>query len=281
MPEAQQPGAELRPEATVIAALDAVRSGEATCGARAVRELRRRRGPSTLDELATRQPAADPARGAAADPVRAAGAARHEPRGHRDGLGSSARPAAVPRLARGQPAAGHLARVGLQRRRGPRGRRRERPTRHSPARSRHRCTGSTCSSTACRTATTPSPASCSSRRPASARPTPAPTAPRSSPSRWKTIPGALLEMLTEFAVRGVNLTRLESRPTGEGLGRYCFSIDCEGHIDEERVGDVLKALHRLCADVRFLGSYPRADGTPPTVRARDRRRRLPARPTAG
>lgn len=79
-------------------------------------------------------------------------------------------------------------------------------------------------------------------------------------------PGALLEMLTEFAVRGVNLTRLESRPTGEGLGRYCFSIDCEGHIDEQRVGDVLKALRRLCADVRFLGSYPRADGTAPTVR---------------
>ncbi len=79
-------------------------------------------------------------------------------------------------------------------------------------------------------------------------------------------PGALLEMLTEFAVRGVNLTRLESRPTGEGLGRYCFSIDCEGHIEQERVGDVLKALHRLCAEVRFLGSYPRADGTPPTVR---------------
>jgi prephenate dehydratase len=79
-------------------------------------------------------------------------------------------------------------------------------------------------------------------------------------------PGALLEMLTEFAVRGVNLTRLESRPTGEGLGQYCFSIDCEGHIEEERVGDVLKALHRICADVRFLGSYPRADGIPPTVR---------------
>lgn len=79
-------------------------------------------------------------------------------------------------------------------------------------------------------------------------------------------PGALLEMLTEFAVRGVNLTRLESRPTGEGLGRYCFSIDCEGHIDEARVGDVLKALHRLCAEVRFLGSYPRADGTAPAVR---------------
>jgi prephenate dehydratase len=79
-------------------------------------------------------------------------------------------------------------------------------------------------------------------------------------------PGALLEMLTEFAVRGVNLTRLESRPTGEGLGQYCFSIDCEGHVEEERVGDVLKALHRICAEVRFLGSYPRADGVGPTVR---------------
>ncbi len=79
-------------------------------------------------------------------------------------------------------------------------------------------------------------------------------------------PGALLEMLTEFAVRGVNLTRLESRPTGEGLGRYCFSIDCEGHIEEQRVGDVLKALYRLCAEVRYLGSYPRADGTAPTIR---------------
>lgn len=70
--------------------------------------------------------------------------------------------------------------------------------------------------------------------------------------------GALLEVLTEFAVRGVNLTRIESRPTGELLGRYCFSIDCEGHIADARVGDALAALHRICADVRYLGSYPRA-----------------------
>ncbi|HEV7653980.1 MAG TPA: prephenate dehydratase [Mycobacteriales bacterium] len=70
--------------------------------------------------------------------------------------------------------------------------------------------------------------------------------------------GALLEVLTEFAVRGVNLTRIESRPTGEQLGRYCFSIDCEGHVADARVGDALAALHRICADVRFLGSYPRS-----------------------
>ena len=70
--------------------------------------------------------------------------------------------------------------------------------------------------------------------------------------------GALLEVLTEFAVRGINLTRIESRPTGELLGRYCFSVDCEGHLADARVGDALAALHRICADVRYLGSYPRA-----------------------
>src|SRR3954447_6025337 len=79
-------------------------------------------------------------------------------------------------------------------------------------------------------------------------------------------PGALLELLTEFAVRGVNLTRIESRPTGVGLGRYCFSIDAEGHIAQARVAEALAAVRRLCADVRFLGSYPTADGTQPSER---------------
>lgn len=79
--------------------------------------------------------------------------------------------------------------------------------------------------------------------------------------------GALLELLTEFAVRGVNLSRIESRPTGMGLGRYCFSVDCDGHVADARVGEALSALHRVCADVRFLGSYPRADGRAPDVRA--------------
>jgi len=78
--------------------------------------------------------------------------------------------------------------------------------------------------------------------------------------------GALLEILTEFAVRGVNLTRIESRPTGVGIGRYFFSVDCEGHILDARVGEALSALRRICADVRFLGSYPRADGSAPSVR---------------
>lgn len=75
-------------------------------------------------------------------------------------------------------------------------------------------------------------------------------------------PGALLELLTELAVRGVNLTRIESRPTGVGLGRYCFSIDAEGHIAQERVGEAIAAMKRICADVRFLGSYPAAEKSP-------------------
>jgi len=79
-------------------------------------------------------------------------------------------------------------------------------------------------------------------------------------------PGALLEILTEFAVRGINLTWIESRPTGVGLGRYSFSIDCEGHIVDARVSEALMGLRRICSDVRFLGSYPRADGLPPTMR---------------
>jgi prephenate dehydratase len=79
-------------------------------------------------------------------------------------------------------------------------------------------------------------------------------------------PGALLEILTEFAVRGVNLTRIESRPTRKALGDYYFSVDCEGHIDDARVGEALAGLHRICAHVRFLGSYPRHDGRAPLLR---------------
>jgi prephenate dehydratase len=78
--------------------------------------------------------------------------------------------------------------------------------------------------------------------------------------------GGLLELLEQFAVRGVNLTRLESRPTGEAMGSYCFSIDFEGHLLDARVGETLMGLKRVCADVRFLGSYRRADG----VRAGER-----------
>ena len=102
---------------------------------------------------------------------------------------------------------------------------------------------------------------------------PGPPPPRTGADRTTVVayiaedhPGALLEVLTEYAVRGVNLTRIESRPTGDGLGRYCFTIDCEGHVADARVGEALVGLRRVCADVRFLGSYPRADGEPATVR---------------
>ncbi|MGY1723888.1 prephenate dehydratase [Blastococcus sp. SYSU DS0533] len=72
--------------------------------------------------------------------------------------------------------------------------------------------------------------------------------------------GALLDVLREFAVRDISLTRIESRPTRQRLGVYSFSLDCEGHVADARVGEALAALHRVCDDVRFLGSYPRADG---------------------
>lgn len=79
-------------------------------------------------------------------------------------------------------------------------------------------------------------------------------------------PGALLEILTELSVRGINMTRIESRPTRRAMGDYFFSIDCEGHVDDERVGEALKGLHRICSQVRFLGSYPRHDGREPLLR---------------
>lgn len=72
--------------------------------------------------------------------------------------------------------------------------------------------------------------------------------------------GALLTLLEQFAVRGVDLSRIESRPSGDGLGDYTFSIDIVGHIAEERVQAALVGLHRYSPEVRFMGSYPRVDG---------------------
>jgi prephenate dehydratase len=69
-------------------------------------------------------------------------------------------------------------------------------------------------------------------------------------------PGALMDILGQFAARAVNLTRIESRPTGNGIGRYCFFIDCEGHVSLASVGEALMGLRRICSKVRFLGSYP-------------------------
>ncbi|MFJ9807359.1 prephenate dehydratase [Streptomyces sp. NPDC101158] len=79
-------------------------------------------------------------------------------------------------------------------------------------------------------------------------------------------PGALLELLQEFAVRGVNLMLIQSRPTGAGIGNYCFAVDAEGHIADRRVGEALMGLKRICPNVRFLGSYPRAGASREDVR---------------
>jgi prephenate dehydratase len=71
-------------------------------------------------------------------------------------------------------------------------------------------------------------------------------------------PGSLLAILQEFAARAVNLTKLESRPTKNGLGHYCFIIDLDGHVADELVADALRDLKSKLADVKFLGSYPAA-----------------------
>ena len=72
-------------------------------------------------------------------------------------------------------------------------------------------------------------------------------------------PGALLEILDYFAVAHVNLSRIESRPTGSGLGSYFFAIDVDGHLAEARVQDAISGVYRLSPQTKFLGSYPRAD----------------------
>ena len=70
--------------------------------------------------------------------------------------------------------------------------------------------------------------------------------------------GALLEMLEQLSARGVNMSRIESRPTGDGLGLYQFSIDALGHVHEARMAEALRGIHRVAARLQFLGSYPMA-----------------------
>jgi prephenate dehydratase len=79
-------------------------------------------------------------------------------------------------------------------------------------------------------------------------------------------PGSLLAILQEFAARAINLTKLESRPTKQRMGEYCFLIDLEGHLADELVADCLRVLKAKVADVKFLGSYPAAGAHGPAVR---------------
>jgi prephenate dehydratase len=71
-------------------------------------------------------------------------------------------------------------------------------------------------------------------------------------------PGWLVRCLSEFAFRGVNLTRIESRPRRARLGHYLFHVDMEGRAADPSVADAIAALDRHCEEVRLLGSYPAA-----------------------
>jgi prephenate dehydratase len=71
-------------------------------------------------------------------------------------------------------------------------------------------------------------------------------------------PGSLHGIVGQFAARNINLTKLESRPTKQGLGDYCFVIELSGHVADEIIGDCLRDLHASLAGVKFLGSYPAA-----------------------
>jgi len=69
-------------------------------------------------------------------------------------------------------------------------------------------------------------------------------------------PGALVDALTEFSSRDVNLTRIESRPLRSELGRYMFFCDLEGRTSDPSVAEAIEALKTKAASVRVLGSYP-------------------------
>ncbi len=79
-------------------------------------------------------------------------------------------------------------------------------------------------------------------------------------------PGSLHGILGEFAARNINLTRLESRPTKQGLGEYCFAIDLSGHVADEVVAACLRDLYARLTRVKFLGSYPAAGAHAATLR---------------
>jgi prephenate dehydratase len=71
-------------------------------------------------------------------------------------------------------------------------------------------------------------------------------------------PGWLVRCLSELAFRGINLTRIESRPLKRQLGHYLFFVDLEGDAAEPNVAEAIERLHVHAEVVRVLGSYPRA-----------------------
>ncbi|RKW83064.1 prephenate dehydratase [Corynebacterium diphtheriae] len=81
----------------------------------------------------------------------------------------------------------------------------------------------------------------------------------------KNEPGSLVGALSEFAMRGVDLTRIESRPIEEGLETYRFHVDINGHIDDLNVAEALRALYPRCNALKFIGSWPAISGQPVTA----------------
>ena len=69
-------------------------------------------------------------------------------------------------------------------------------------------------------------------------------------------PGALVDALSEFSSRGINLTRIESRPLRQGLGRYMFFCDLEGREGDPAVAEAIAELRKKADSTRILGSYP-------------------------
>jgi prephenate dehydratase len=69
-------------------------------------------------------------------------------------------------------------------------------------------------------------------------------------------PGALYEVLGEFALRGLNLTKIESRPSKRALGDYMFYIDCEGHLEEAEIQEALEGVEKKVVMLKILGTYP-------------------------
>jgi prephenate dehydratase len=77
----------------------------------------------------------------------------------------------------------------------------------------------------------------------------------------KHVPGALFGIVGEFAIRKINLTRIESRPTKETPWEYNFYVDFEGHVSEKRISQALKAIRRKTLYLKILGSYRKAELT--------------------
>jgi prephenate dehydratase len=75
-------------------------------------------------------------------------------------------------------------------------------------------------------------------------------------------PGWLVRCLSEFAFRGVNLTKIESRPRRRRLGHYLFLVDMQGAATDTRSAEAIDGLRKHCEEVRVLGTYEAAPDRP-------------------